>query len=136
MALTREQLIDMAVDQYFEGSNNHDATAMVAPLSEDCVMWFNAAKYIYKGKKAIYDHLEDFAKSFKIVRFHKYIKVVDVENQSIAVRFQVDLEDYEGDKLTMRNCNFFHANEDGLFYEVAIFNSAPIQKGFEVGSAV
>lgn len=136
MALTREQLIDMAVDQYFEGSNNHDPAAMVAPLSDDCLMWFNAAKYVYEGKKAIFDHLEDFAKSFKVVHFHDYIKVVDVESQSIAVRFQVDLEDYEGDKFTMRNCNYFHANQDGLFYEVVIFNSAPIQKGFEVGSAV
>lgn len=136
MALTREQLIDMAVEQYFEGSNNNDAHAMVAPLSDDCVMWFNAAKYIYHGKKAIFDHLDDFAKSFKIVHFHKYVKVVDVENQSIAVRFQVDLEDIDGEKLSMRNCNFFHANDEGLFYEIVIFNSAPIQKGFEVGSAV
>lgn len=136
MALTREQLIDMAVDQYFEGSNNHDPDAMVAPLSDDCVMWFNAAKYRYDGKQAIFDHLADFAKSFKHVHFHHYINVVDVESQSIAVRFQVDLEDFEGEKLTMRNCNYFHANDEGKFYEVVIFNSAPIQKGFEVGSAV
>lgn len=135
MTLTREQLIDMAVDQYFEGSNNHDARAMVAPLSDDCVMWFNAAKYIYNGKKAIFDHLDDFAKSFKFVKFHKYVNVVDVESQSIAVRFIVELEDYEGEKLTMRNCNYFHANDEGKFCEVAIFNSAPIKKGFEVGSS-
>ena len=135
MALTREQLIDMAVEQYFEGSNNHDAHSMVGPLSDDCVMWFNAAKYIYHGKAAIFDHLDDFAKSFKVVKFHKYVTVVDVESQSIAVRFIVDLEDYDGEKLSMRNCNYFHANEEGKFYEVAIFNSAPIQKGFEVGSS-
>ena len=136
MALTREQLIDMAVEQYFEGSNNHDAHSMVGPLSDDCVMWFNAAKYLYKGKTAIFDHLDDFAKNFKVVHFHKYVKVVDVENQSIAVRFQVDLEHNDGDKVSMQNCNYFHANEEGLFYEIVIFNSAPIQKGFEVGSAV
>lgn len=135
MALTREQLIDMAVDQYFIGSNNHDPHAMCAPLSEDCVMWFSAAKYIYQGRKAIFDHLQDFATSFKIVNFHKFVNVVDVESQSIAVRFQVDIEDYDGDKMTMMNCNYFHANEDGLFNQVMIFNNKPIQKGFEVGSA-
>ena len=38
MALTREQLIEMAVDKYFIGSNNHDAAQMCSVLSEDCVM--------------------------------------------------------------------------------------------------
>lgn len=136
MALTREQLIEMAVDKYFIGSNNHDAAQMCSVLSEDCVMRFSAAKYVYYGRKAIFDHLDDFATSFKIVNFHSFVNVVDVPSQSIAVRFQVDLEDHEGDKLTMFNCNFFQANEDGLFNDCLIFNSAPIKKGFEVGSAV
>ena len=136
MALTREQLIEMAVDKYFIGSNNHDAAQMCSVLSEDCVMRFTAAKYIYYGREAIFAHLDDFAKSFKTVNFHSFVNVVDVPSQSIAVRFQVDLEDHDGEELSMSNCNFFQANDEGLFEDCLIFNSAPIQKGFEVGSAV
>ena len=121
--------------QYFEGGNRNNADEMIAPLSDDCVMWFNAAKYIYRGKADILVHLQEFTKTFEVINFHTFESVVDVENQSIAVRFFVTLKDYDGEEVTMRNCNFFHANEAGEFYEIAIFNSGPLQKGFEAGNS-
>ena len=36
----------------------------------------------------------------------------------------------------MSNCNSFQANDDGLFNDCLIYNSAPLEKGFEAGSAV
>lgn len=136
MTLSREQLIEMAVDKYFMGCNNHDREQVCSVLSEDCVMRFSSAKYIYDGRESIYVHMEDFMKSFKIINFHNFVEVVDVDSQSIAVRFQVTLEDHDGDAFTMNNCNFFQANEEGLFSDCLIFNSAPLQKGFEAGSEV
>ena len=136
MALTREQLIEMAVDKYFIGCNEHNRDQVCSVLSEDCVMRFSSAKYVYDGRPSIYEHMQDFMTSFKVINFHNFVSIVDVETQSIAVRFQVTLEDHEGDAFTMNNCNFFKANEAGLFEDCLIFNSAPLQKGFEVGSAV
>lgn len=136
MALTREELIEMAVDKYFIGCNIHDREQVCSVLSEDCVMRFSSAKYIYDGREPIYVHMEEFMRSFKVINFHNFVEVVDVDSQSIAVRFQVTLEDHEGDAFTMNNCNYFQANEEGLFNDCLIFNSAPLQKGFEAGSAV
>jgi len=135
MALTREQLIEMAIDKYFIGCNNHDKEQVCSVLSEDCVMHFSAAKYVYDGRKPIHDHMQDFMANFKVINFHNFVSIVDVETQSIAVRFQVTLEDFDGDAFTMNNCNFFKANTDGLFNDCMIFNSGPLQKGFEVGSS-
>ncbi len=136
MALTREQLIEMAVDKYFIGANENDAQKMCSVLSDDCVMRFTAAKYRYDDHDAIMVHLNEFTSTYKVVNFRNFVNVVDVKSQSIAVRFQVDLEDHDGEKLSMSNCNFFQANEDGLFNDCLIFNSAPLQKGFEAGSVV
>ena len=136
MALTREQLIEMAVDKYFIGANKNDAEEMCRVLSKDSVMRFTSAKYRYEGWDSILIHLQEFTSTFKVINFHEFVNVVDVQNQSIAVRFQVHLEDYDGEKLMMSNCNFFQANDDGLFNDCLIYNSAPLEKGFEAGSAV
>lgn len=136
MALTREQLIEMAVGKFFTGGNNNDAEGMCSPLSDDCVMRFTSAKYVYEDYKSILIHLQEFTSTFKTINFHNFVCIADVDAQSIAVRFQIHLEDYEGEKTMMSNCNFFQANDDGLFNDVLIYNSAPLQKGFEAGSAV
>ena len=136
MALTRVQLIEMAIEKYFIGANENNAEKMCSVLSDDCVMRFTSAKYIYEDRNSILVHLKEFTSTFKVVNFHAFVNVVDVQNQSIAVRFQVHLEDYDGEKLMMSNCNFFQANDDGLFEDCLIYNAAPLQKGFEAGSAV
>ena len=136
MPLTRDQLVDMAVGTFFTGANKNDAERMCSPLSEDCVMRFTSAKYIYQDYKSILVHLKEFTATFKIINFHDFVSVADVKSQSIAVRFQVHIEDYEGEKTMMSNCNFFQANDAGLFNDILIYNSAPLQKGFEAGSAV
>lgn len=136
MALTREQLIEMAVDKYFIGCNKNDPEQICSVLSSDCVMRFSAAKFIYDGHAAIYEHMQEFTTTFKVIDFRNFTNIVDVESQSIAIRFQVTLEDYDGVSITMNNCNFFQADENGLFNDCMIFNSGPLQKGFEAGSAV
>lgn len=136
MVLTREQLIEMAVDKYFIGANNNNAEKMCSVLSENSIMRFTSAKYRYVGCSSILTHLNEFTSTFKIINFHDFVNVVDVQSQSIAVRFQVHLTDHDGEKLMMSNCNYFQANDDGLFDDCLIYNSAPLQKGFEAGSAV
>lgn len=136
MALTREQLVELAVDKYFIGCNNHDREQVCSVLSKDCVMHFSAAKFRYDSHEAIDVHMAEFMANFKVINFHNFTSIVDVDSQSIAVRFQVTLEDHDGVSITMNNCNFFQADKKGLFNDCMIFNSGPLQKGFEAGSAV
>jgi len=136
MKLTREKIIDLAVNKYFIGLNNHDVKSATDVMSEDCVMWFSAAKYRYEGRAANITHLTEFTDNFGIINFHKFVNIVDVEARSAAIRFQVDLTDNDGEFLSMSNSNWFHFNEDGLIKEIIIYNAAPLEKGFEAGSSV
>lgn len=134
MPLTRDQLIDLAITQYFVGCNDHDREKVVNTFADNCVMRFSSAKYQYVGVEALGSHFDDFLSTFKIVNFHNFSNVVDVENQSIASEFTVQLVDHQGEELVMTNCNFFKAGKSGLFDNIMIYNSAPLQKGFEAGS--
>ena len=136
MALTREELIDISVNKYFIGLNDHDVKRATDIMAPDCIMRFSAAKFRYEGVAANIVHLTEFTENFKLINFHNFVNVVDTESQSIATRFHVDLLAHDGESLSMSNCNWFKFNADGLIEDILIYNAAPLQKGFEAGSAV
>lgn len=135
MPLTRDQLIDIAVNKYFIGLNDHDVKRATDIMSPDCLMRFSAAKFRYDGIKANITHLSEFTENFKLINFHNFVNVVDTESQSIATRFHVDLLAHDGESLSMSNCNWFQFNKAGLIEDILIYNAAPLQKGFEAGSS-
>lgn len=136
MLLTREQLIKMAVDDYFIGLNKHDVPLATSGMGENCTMWFSAAKYRYEGIAANIVHLTEFTENFETVNFHNFVNIVDVDTQAIATRFHVDLIDHKGKLLSMSNSNWFQFNEDGKIEDILIYNAAPLKEGFEAGSSV
>lgn len=132
--LSREELIALSEDQYFNGCNDHNLEGILATMSDDCVMRFTAAKYRYDGSSAMRAHFTDFLSNFPMINFHNYISVVDVDRQAIATHFTVTLKDHDDSILEMHNCNFFTTNKDGQFNDVLIFNAGPLKAGFEAGS--
>ena len=136
MSLTRDELIEIAVDKYFIGLNEHNVPKATDIMSEDCIMRFSAAKFRYEGRAANIVHLTEFTTTYKIINFHNFVNIVDPEAQSIATRFHIDLLAHDGDTLSMSNCNWFEFNADGLISDILIYNAAPLQKGFEAGSVV
>lgn len=135
MSLTREQLIETSVEKFFKGMNNKDVASATDIMAEDCLMRFSAAKYRYEGRPANVVHLTEVTQTFSKIYFHNFVSVVDVQQQAIATRFNVELTDLEGEVLAMSNSNWFQFNEAGLVSEILIYNAAPLQKGFEAGSA-
>lgn len=134
MALSRDQLIDLAVHKYFEGHNQHDGDSVLRTIAQDCVVRFNASHHRFAGCEAIKAHTQDFMHSFTDINFHNFENVIDVESQAIASRFIVQLTDAVGDVTVMKNCNFFSVNDQGLFDDILIFNNAPLDKGFREGN--
>lgn len=132
--LTRQQLISLSEEEYFLGCNTHNLEQVLATMSDACEMSFSAAKYKYRGANALRTHFIDFMGNFPTIDFNSFVSVVDVETQSIATHFIVNLVDDKGDLLTMKNCNFFKAGPSGKFDEVLIFNASPLKAGFEAGS--
>jgi hypothetical protein len=134
MALSREQLIDLAISRYFGGHNLHDEAHVLKAIAKNCVVRFNASHHQFSGYEAIKLHTRDFMESFAVIKFHSFENVVDVDVQAIASRFTVELTDVSGAVTVMKNCNFFRVNKDGLFDDILIFNSASLDKGFRDGN--
>lgn len=132
--LSREKLIKLAVDEYFIGCNNDDHGAVMATMSDDCLMRFPAASFRYEGHDALSVHFNDFLTNFKAINFHQFTNIVDVDTQSIVSYFNVDLIDHDNVEIKMKNCNIFHCNDDGLFDEVIIYNTKTLDKGFHEGN--
>ncbi len=133
--LDREQLLDLAVKRYFGGLNDHNLEVVMETMAQDCVMWFPAAEFNYDGHEALRVHMEDFLGNFPTVDFHDFVNVVDVETQSVVSYFTVRLVDGDNTEVSMRNCNIFHCDADGAFKEVMIYNSKPLDKGFQAGNS-
>ena len=51
--LTRDQLIKLAVDDYFIGCNINNHQQVMSTMSNDCVMRFPAATFRYDGHEAL-----------------------------------------------------------------------------------
>ena len=132
--LGRDELIKLAVDEYFIGCNKHDHSMVMSTMSDDCLMSFPAASFRYRGGQALGVHFTDFLGNFSDINFHDFINIVDVESQSLVSYFKVFLTDHEGVEIKMQNCNIFHCNEDGLFNEIIIYNTKALDKGFHEGS--
>jgi len=133
--LTREELIKLAVDDYFKGCNAHDNDKVTGTFSEDCLMHFPAAQFKYQGKAHLIEHFEDFLDSFPVIHFHDFTNIVDEQSQSIVSYFNIHLTDDDGEQVKMRNCNIFHCDEQGLFKEIVIYNTAALDKGFHAGNS-
>ncbi len=133
--LSKEQLIELAVDQYFIGCNINNHSQVMSTMSQDCVMRFPAATFLYEGHEALSVHFTDFLSNFKVIDFHDFTNIVDVEAQSIVSYFKIDLIDHDNVEINMMNCNIFHCDEQGLFKEIIIYNTAALDKGFQDGSS-
>jgi len=133
--LQRQELIKLAIDDYFIGCNKHDHASVMSTFSQDCLMHFPAASFRYEGYDALATHFDDFLGNFAIINFHNFSNIVDVETQSIVSYFKIDLTDHDGKLIQMKNCNIFHCNEDGLFKEIIIYNTQALDKGFQEGNA-
>lgn len=133
--LNRDQLLDLTVTRYFGGLNDHKIDIVMETMAENCVMWFPAATFNYKGENALRIHMEDFLGNFPTIDFHDFKNIVDEETQSVVSYFTVRLVDGENKEVSMRNCNIFHTDANGQLKEIIIYNSKPLDKGFQAGNS-
>ena len=135
MPLDRETLIDLAVQKYFVACNRGDLNTVLGTFASDCRIGFASADFEYRGTEALEAHFKEFRDTFSVIDFRDFDTLVDVDAQSIAVRFEVELVDQQDQSTVMQNCNFFTVNADGLFSEIMVYNTAPLDAGFEAGSS-
>ncbi|MEP5379901.1 MAG: nuclear transport factor 2 family protein [Erythrobacter sp.] len=135
MSLTREQVLAAGIDNFFLQLNARDLEGVMVGIADECEMRIPSSNFTYTGKQALRDHLEDFITSFSTINFRDFISVADVDQRRLAVRFNISLIEGDGTETHMSNCNFFEIDESGRLTDILIFASAPLSKGFEVGSS-
>ena len=135
MTLVREQLIASGVENFFKKLNAHDLEGVMAGVTDECEMRIPSSGFTYTGKDALREHLADFLESFPVVHFRDFVAVSDPVAGRLAVRFNVSLTEDDGTETHMSNCNFFEIDDAGRLSDILIFASAPLSKGFEVGSS-
>lgn len=135
MSLSRDNLIDAGVANFFKKLNAHDLDGVMEGIADECEMRIPSSGFTYTGKAALREHLDDFLTSFPIVNFRDFIVASDPVEGRLAVRFNISLTEDDGTETHMSNCNFFEVNEAGKLTDILIFASAPLSKGFEVGSS-
>lgn len=135
MSLSREELLAAGIDNFFLKLNAHDLEGVMQGIAPECEMRIPSSNFTYTGWDALRDHLDDFLTSFTVVNFRDFIAVADPAENRIAVRFNISLTEEDGTETHMSNCNFFEVNDHGLLTDILIFASAPLSKGFEVGSS-
>ena len=135
MTIDREKLIQSGVENFFKKLNAHDLEGVMQGIAEECEMRIPSSDFTYTGKAALREHLDDFLKSFPVVNFRDFIVASDPVESRLAVRFNISLAEDDGTETHMSNCNFFEVDEAGLLTDILIFASAPLSKGFEVGSS-
>ncbi|MEL7188486.1 MAG: nuclear transport factor 2 family protein [Pseudomonadota bacterium] len=135
MTFTREDLIQAGVENFFKKLNAHDLDGVMEGIADECEMRIPSSGFTYTGKVALREHLQDFLDSFPVVNFRDFVVVSDPVESRLAVRFNISLIEEDGTETHMSNCNFFEIDDSGHLSDILIFASAPLSKGFEVGSS-
>ncbi|QLC22658.1 nuclear transport factor 2 family protein [Parasphingopyxis sp. CP4] len=134
MPLTREALINLAVDGYFGNVGRRDIAALLDNLADGVAMAVPSLGIRFRDKQAIADHFVDFLDAYSKVEVDDFAVTADIETQSVAVRFRITLTPSNGDESReMRNCNFFEIDETGKIADITNYMSGQIEAGFHAG---
>ncbi|QLC25599.1 nuclear transport factor 2 family protein [Parasphingopyxis algicola] len=134
MPLSRNALIDLAVDGYFGNVGRRDIAALLGNMAEDVSMQVPSMGIRFADKQAIADHFDDFLDAYSAVSVDDFIVTADIENQSVAVRFRITLTPSDGgEPRVMRNCNFFEIDAAGRIRAITNYMSGQIEAGFHAG---
>lgn len=120
--LTRQQLIDLAVDSYFANVDRKDMDAVLACCHDDCFVTVQTQPITHSGIDGIRRMFETLFSSYEEIWHGDFEVTADEENQTVAARFNVRLKDAAGKETRLSNCNFWYV-KDGKFSRYYVFMS-------------
>ena len=118
----REQLIDMVVQKYFHSVDAYDVQGVLACFHDDATFTVRSGQPAqHKGMDEIKGMIDELFKNFPNKMVHKdFHHIIDVEEESIASRFKVELRSINNEDVYQTNCNFFYL-ENGRFKDVHVY---------------
>jgi ketosteroid isomerase-like protein len=120
--LTRQQLVDLAVRQYFGNVDAKDLRAVLDCFNEDAVFTIQSSSTVHAGRdtgiKGMFERLFEY----RNILHTDFETITDPETQSVSARFRVELEDAAGQHTTLMNVNHWYL-KDGKFQRVYVWMS-------------
>lgn len=120
--LTRQQLIDLAIDAYFANVDRKNMDGVLACCHDDCSVTIQTAPITHNGVDGIRKMFETLFSSYEHIWHGDFDVTADEVNQTVSARFNVLLRDAAGQETRLSNCNFWYV-EGGKFSRYYVFMS-------------
>ena len=123
-AMSREHLIDLALNRYFASVDAKKLDAVLDCFHDNAMLTVQTAFAVHSGKDNIRRMFVDFMDSFKTIIHKDFTTTVDVKHSRISASFTAELEDLDGNTTVLQNTNFWRVR-GGKFQEVYVYMSGP-----------
>lgn len=121
--LSRDQLIDLAVNRYFANVDNKQMEAVLDCFHDDVAFTIQTDNLTHPGGVAgVKTMFENLFSGYEEIWHGDFEMAADEQAQTVCARFNVYLKDHEGRETRLKNCNFWYV-EDGKFKRVFVFMS-------------
>ena len=115
--------VEMVEKKYFASVDKKDMGAVLDCFNKDAVFTIQSAFDVNEGRdQGIRKMFEEYFKNFKWGVHKDFTHLVDPERQCGASQFLVEVEDHDGNKTYMSNCNV-HFFKNGKFQRVFVYMS-------------
>ena len=124
--MTREELIDLALNQYFARVDAKDMEAVLACFQDTALFCVQTAFTRHSGKAEIRRMFEDFFGAYETIIHRDFTCTVDAANGRITASFTAELHDAAGQVTLLNNTNFWRIRggpEGPRFQEVYVYMS-------------
>lgn len=120
--LNREQLISLAINQYFGNVDSKNIERVLECFHDNAMLTVQTSFTVHAGKTAIRRMFEDFFGNYDLIVHRDFTCTVDAANGRIAANFIAELTDPQGNKTLLNNTNFWRIRGD-RFQEVYVYMS-------------
>ncbi len=120
--LNEQQLIDLAVNQYFGNVDKKNLKAVLNCFHDNAMLTVQTAFTRHEGKENIGRMFKDFLDSYDVIIHRDFTYTVDELNGRIVASFVAELKDSEGKMTYLHNTNFWRIR-DNKFQEVYVYMS-------------
>jgi ketosteroid isomerase-like protein len=120
--LSREDLVDLAINKYFARVDAKDIEAVLACFHDEALFCVQTSFTRHAGKPAIARMFTDFFAANAAIVHKDFTCTVDAAHGRIAASFEAVLTAADGAETRLRNTNFWRVR-DGRFQDVHVYMS-------------
>ncbi len=120
--LNEQQLIDLAINQYFGNVDKKDLEAVLDCFHDNAMLTVQTVFTLHEGKQNIGRMFKDFFESYDVIIHRDFTYTVDEMNGRIVASFVAELKDSDDNTSYLHNTNFWRIR-DNKFQEVYVYMS-------------